>query len=272
MPACKLRRGFSHRTKTMAATFAPPELTAPASGGGAEAIKAAALQLPPCPRSYPPEDQIINLENSQDVKDIIAANEAYSKSYVPQPSFIASKKIFVLTCIDPRVNPYEILGLETGQAYIFRNAGARASQDALRSISLAIKFGECQQILLMAHSDCLMQKFTPCVIDELFEESLVGATLVKNCNVDWRKPESSCKCEWENTVICGSATGCVDWLTINKGLVQSVTHDVRKIRKNQFIPPYVPIYGYVFDVFTGKLVPIPSAMIAGRAKPLKCKC
>src|SRR5207244_4130563 len=113
----------------------------------------------------------------------------------------------------------------------------------LRSLILTVKLLKCQEIFVIQHSDCAMQKFKQCTVDELFKESLVVAELVENCNLDWQNPESSCKCQWENTVICGGAKNCeFDWMAINHGLIQSVTHDVKKIRRNKFIPSYIPIY------------------------------
>jgi len=79
---------------------------------------------------------------------------------------------------------------------------------------------------------------------------------------------------WKDTGKCpGSVIGkCIDWLPILHGLFDSVLEDVTILRNHPLVPSNIPIYGYVYDVKTHKLIKVPAAMKVGRAMPLVCNC
>lgn len=225
-----------------------------------------------------PNEPVINVDNSVLYAEVIIGNDVFEMTYVPRPDMFAKKKAVVLTCMDPRLNDLEaIMGLQTGDLYIIRNAGGRASEDALRSLILGYKLLGAEQIFVIQHTDCAMQKFTNAVMNDLLTESLVTATLVKNCNVSLYPVQSSNVCQWANTSSCCGAklcSGCgciINWLPINNGLAKSVLEDVTTIRKHPLIPSDIPIYGFIFDVITGDLIPVPKADKVGVAIPLFCK-
>jgi len=206
------------------------------------------------------------------VKEVIEADQIYEQTYIDQPEMSAKRHFAILTCMDPRIDPNKILGLKEGDAVTIRNAGGRASDDAIRSLIVSYKLLGTKEWFVIHHTDCGMQKFNNDVMGCLLEHSLETAHIFKNCNVDLRPVESVCRCEWKDTGKCpGSIVGrCIDWLPILHGLEKSVIDDVSKIRHHPLIPQNIPIYGYIFDIHTGHLIPVPAAMEIGRATRLCC--
>lgn len=218
-------------------------------------------------------DDVLNVENSSLYAAIIADDRVFETTYIPQPDMFAKRKAVIATCMDHRLNDF--LGSVTKGTYILRNAGGRVTEDWIRSMVVLYKLLEVEEIFLIQHTDCGMQKFTDEVMKGLLEGSSESAQLLKNCNVSLDKLEDNHSCSWKNTNSCGGKTPCVDykcidWLTIQKGLYESILEDVKKIRKHPLIPSNIPIYGFIFDVLTGHLTPVPEAMEAGKAKPLSC--
>lgn len=222
-----------------------------------------------------PHEPITNQENSALYAQVMAADHVFEATYQPQPSMFARKKAAVLTCMDPRLTPQEFMGFKSGDMFIIRNAGGRASDDALRSLIVGYKLLRVEEIFVIQHTDCGMQKFSSDVMNDLLRVTGVPATLVKDCDAGISAVYDKNACQWKNP-----ENGCthqaaqlpdIDWLTIEHGLFNSVRHDVEKIRNNPFIPSNIPIYGLIFNVMTGELIPVPEAMQVGRAKELVCE-
>lgn len=227
-------------------------------------------KLAPCNK----HEVLLNLENSPLYAAIMAADDIFEITYVAQPDMFAPRKAAIVTCMDYRLNDF--LSAVTPGTYILRNAGGRATEDWIRSIVILCKLLGIEEIFLIQHTDCGMQKFTNKVMIDLLEGSIVKATLVKNCNVTLEPVQSNNSCKWKNTSKCCGKRACIDfecidWSTINHGLFESVLEDVRTLRHHPLIPTDIPIYGFVFDVITGDLIPVPEAIEEGRAKPLYCK-
>jgi carbonic anhydrase len=92
-----------------------------------------------------------------DFADILEANRRYAESFrLAGLAAPAARELGVLTCIDSRIEPLSMLGLEPGDANIFRNAGARVSDDALRSLVLATNLLNVRRIMIVQHTDCAM--------------------------------------------------------------------------------------------------------------------
>jgi carbonic anhydrase len=185
---------------------------------------------------------------------VLHADEIYAEHFGDKGDLtIYSKdKFVILTCMDARIDPAKFAGLAEGDAYIIRNAGAKSSDDALRSLSVASKLLGIKEIFVIAHTDCAMETFTDVVMRKLFKSSLGPA-----------KRDSNGK--WHNISHGKGSTEAlyVDWLTINSGLKNSVVADVRRIRDYALISKKIAIYGYIYDVHTGKLSPVHEAMKIG---------
>lgn len=219
--------------------------------------------------------QVINADTSPLYAAIVAADNVFETTYVPQPDLYAPRRAAIVTCMDYRLNDF--LSAVTPGTYILRNAGGRVTEDWIRSLVILYKLLQVEEIFLIQHTDCGMQKFTDRTMNDLLAGSSTQAILVKNCNQTLYPLQSNNTCKWVNSScccgvnVCTSCNGCINWLTINHGLPESVLEDVKLIRSNPLIPANIPIYGFIFDVITGDLIPVPKAMEAGRAKPLTCK-
>lgn len=176
-------------------------------------------------------------------KKILEANKAYADKYEAQPSPI--KKFAILTCMDARLDPVRFAGL-VEDAYIIRNAGGRASDDAIRSLVISYKFLGSKEWFVIHHTDCGMNKLDNGVIGCLFEESLEAAEETEE--------------GWKNT--CsegGSLEGhYMNFLPI-ADIKQAIIDDVWRIRNHPLVSPHVSISGYIYDVATGLLHEVPEA-------------
>lgn len=162
--------------------------------------------------------------------DILEANRAYAETFeLTGLAAPAAKGLGVLTCIDSRIEPLTMLGLRPGDAKIFRNAGARVSDDALRSLVLATNLLNVQRIMVVAHTDCAMSKTT----DEELRATL-GA----------RYPDAD---------VADLEFGVMD------DQLSTLARDVMRIRESDLLPPHVIVAGFRYDVDTGLLEQIVDA-------------
>jgi len=230
--------------------------------------------LSPFSRDDKDNEQVLNVENSPLYAAILEDDRAFETNYVPQPDMFSKRKAVIATCMDHRLNDF--LSSVTKGTFILRNAGGRVTEDWIRSLVVLYKLLGVEEIFLIQHTDCGMQKFTDQIMKDLLEGSSTKATMVKNCNMQLSPVEPNDSCVWENTSQCSGKIACVDydcinWLTINNGLFESVLEDVKKIRNHPLIPSNIPVYAFVFDVITGHLIPVPEAMNAGKATQLHSK-
>ena len=225
-------------------------------------------KLAPCN----PHEHVTNADNSALYASVVAADTAFARTYTAQPDMFAKDKAILLTCMDPRLMPDEFMGFVAGDIYVLRNAGGLATEDSLRSLIIAYKLLAANQIFVVQHTDCGMQKFTNDVMVNLLEETIVTAQLAKPCEVITEPRD----CKWKNVSSCCGKKACIDydcidWLAITTNLSESVVNTVKAIRNHPLVPADVPIYGFIFDVISGQLIPVPKATKIGRAKPLVCK-
>jgi carbonic anhydrase len=186
---------------------------------------------------------------------VLKANEEYvasfgSKSELALPP---ARGFAILTCMDARLDPAKYAGLAEGDAHVIRNAGGRASDDAIRSLVISYKLLGTKEWFVIHHSDCGMEFFTDEVIRGLLANSLETAALGAEGFYDVGTGPGSAEAKY------------VDWLTISEQ-AQSVTEDVERIKNHPLVPAGIPVYGYIYDVKTGKLVEVPAATKAGAAK------
>jgi len=191
---------------------------------------------------------------SQILTEVLAANQAYADSFGDKASLALppARGFAILTCMDARLDPAKYAGLSEGDAHVIRNAGGRASDDAIRSLVISYKLLGTREFFVIHHTDCGMQFFTNEVIRDLLANSLETAALTPEGFKDVGKGPGSTAAEF------------VEFLTI-KDQAQSVLADVTRIRTSPLVPTSIPIYGYIYDVHSGKLIEVPSATEAGRA-------
>jgi carbonic anhydrase len=188
------------------------------------------------------------------VEQVLAANQKYSASFGEKASLgmPPARHFAVLTCMDARLDPAKYAGLAEGDAHVIRNAGGRASDDAIRSLVISYKLLGTREFFVIHHTNCGMEFFTNEVMRGLLSNSLETAELSAAGFRDVGKGPGSRAGEF------------IEWLTI-ADQKQAVLDDVTRIRNHPLVPRSIPIYGYVYDVKTGKLIEVEAATQAGKA-------
>src|SRR5689334_18593443 len=188
------------------------------------------------------------------LNDVLTANQSYVEGFGDKGSLAMppARQFAILTCMDARLDPAKFAGLAEGDAHVIRNAGGRASDDAIRSLIISYKLLGTQEWFVIHHSDCGMETFTDEIMRDLLAQSLETASVDSD--------------GWHDT---GAGPGSpeaehLSFLTI-RDAQQSVVDDVRRIRNHPLVPGTIPIYGYIYDVRSGRLVEVPAATQAGRA-------
>src|SRR4029078_4039872 len=91
--------------------------------------------------------------------DVLQANQAFASSYAdPHLPGRAARGLAIVTCMDSRIDPLAMVGLQRGDAKILRNAGARVTDDVLRTLVLAVHLLGVERIMIVAHTACRMTK------------------------------------------------------------------------------------------------------------------
>ena len=186
--------------------------------------------------------------------EVLSANEKYCNDFGDKAELALppARRFAILTCMDARLDPAKYAGLSEGDAHVIRNAGGRASDDAIRSLVISHKLLGTNEWFVIHHTECGMEYFTNDVMGDLLERSLETAELGPDGFRDIGTGP-------------GSPAGReIDWLTISDR-EQSVVDDVTRIRSHPLVERTIPIHGFVYDVKSGRLVEVPAATRAGAA-------
>jgi carbonic anhydrase len=191
---------------------------------------------------------------SKIVSEVLEANRSYAEHFGEKSELglPPARGFAILTCMDARLDPAKYAGLAEGDAHVIRNAGGRATEDAIRSLIISHKLLGTNEWFVVHHTNCGMELFSDDVMAELLEDDLATASF------DGAK--------WSNPHHRGGHTAghFIKWHTI-KSQEASVVQDVRRIRAHPLVPRNVPIHGYIYDVKTGRLNEVRAATEAGRA-------
>jgi carbonic anhydrase len=154
--------------------------------------------------------------------ELLKNNEAFAEGFdkgdLPIPP---AKKVAVIACMDARVNPYPILGLELGDAHVIRNAGGVITDDEIRSLAISQRLLGTEEIILIHHTDCGMLTFN----DDDFRRQIQEDTGIKP--------------SW-------SAESFSD-------LEEDVRQSIERIKASPFVPKKQSVRGFVYEVETGRL-------------------
>ena len=166
---------------------------------------------------------------SQVLDEVLAANQAYAASFGDKSELALppARRFAILTCMDARLDPAKYAGLAEGDAHVIRNAGGRASDDAIRSLVISHKLLGTNEWFVIHHTDCGMEFFDDKKMRELLASSLDTAALGPDGFYD---------------VGAGPGSGegyYIDWLTIDDR-DHSVVDDVRRIRAHPLVPGECP--------------------------------
>lgn len=161
--------------------------------------------------------------------DVLSANADFAATFTnaglpPR----AAKGLAVLTCMDSRINPFDILGIGPGDAKVLRNAGGRVTEDVLRTLVLGAYLLNVDRVLVMPHTKCAMAGFTENQIHEKIDSEF---------GVDTRSLE----------------------FRTTDDQIASLRQDIVRIESYPLLPAGLAVGGAVFDVDTGRLIPLPPA-------------
>jgi carbonic anhydrase len=186
--------------------------------------------------------------------EVLRANAEYAASFGDKGELALppARGFAILTCMDARLDPAKYGGLAEGDAHVIRNAGGRASDDAIRSLVISYKLLGTKEWFVIHHTNCGMEFFTDEVMRGLLANSLETAALGPDGFTDVGTGPGSAEAKY------------IDWLTISDQ-AESVTEDVVRIRSSALVPKNIPVYGYIYDVTSGRLVEVPEAAEAGGA-------
>jgi carbonic anhydrase len=182
------------------------------------------------------------------LKEVIAANDTYAANFGDKVNLAMppARHFSILTCMDARLDPAKFAGLAEGDAHVIRNAGGRASDDAIRSLVISYKLLGTREWFVIHHTNCGMEFFTNEIMRGLLAKSLETAALTDKGFQDVGKGPGS------------SAGEYIEWLTI-RDQEQSVRDDVQRIREHPLVPKNIAVYGYIYDVQSGRLREVPEA-------------
>jgi carbonic anhydrase len=157
--------------------------------------------------------------------DILTANAAFSKGYHELANGRARRGLAIVTCIDTRIDPLEAFGLIPGDAKMVRNAGARVTDDVLRTLVLAAHVLGVNRVALIQHTDCGGTK-----VNQQQMEKIVGD-------------------------LTGEDASSMNFLTVTDQIA-TLHEDAKKIRECPLMPPGTEVGEFMFDVHSGKLSPV----------------
>ena len=186
--------------------------------------------------------------------EVLLANRDYAadfdKGHLAMPP---ARQFAILTCMDARLDPAKYAGLSEGDAHVIRNAGGRASDDAIRSLVISYKLLGTKEWFVIHHTDCGMETFNDEIMRHLLGSSLQTASIDASGWHDTGAGPGSAEAKY------------IDWLTI-KDQAESVLEDVTRIKAHPLVPSDIPVYGYIYDVKSGRLLEVPEATAVGAAR------
>jgi carbonic anhydrase len=191
---------------------------------------------------------------SSTYESVLHANGKYAANFGDKGKLAMppARHFAILTCMDARLDPAKYAGLAEGDAHVIRNAGGRATDDAIRSLVISHKLLGTREWFVIHHTNCGMQTFSNEVMSSLLDDNLETA---KFDGKAWSNPKHG----------GGSVHGhFVHWHTI-EDLPLSVLEDVQRIRTHPLVPRTIPVYGFIYDVANGRLNEVTEASQAGRA-------
>ena len=154
--------------------------------------------------------------------ELLSNNDAYATTFdkgdLPLPP---GKRVAVLACMDARLDPAKVLGLEEGDAHVIRNAGGVASEDAIRSLVISQRLLGTEEIVLIHHTDCGMVTFT----DGAVKDQIQADTGIRPPFALEAFPDAD----------------------------EDVRQSIARIQASPFIPKTDAVRGFVYEVETGKL-------------------
>ena len=150
------------------------------------------------------------------------------------------KRLMIVACMDERIPLEDVLGIETGDAHIFRNAGGKVTDDVIRSAALSTNFFDTEEIIFINHTDCGMMSAPDKAVLEGLEKA-AGQPL-QDIDLNPALPELN----------IGDAS-LSDWIFMTDDIDQACQQQIELLKKHPFIPDKVEVHGYIYEVESGNL-------------------
>lgn len=153
--------------------------------------------------------------------EFVESNKAYQQGFEGPLPLPPARKVAVVACMDARLDPAKILGINEGDAHVIRNAGGVVTEDALRSLAISQRLLGTEEIVLVHHTDCGMVTFS----DDEFRQSIEADTGIRP--------------SWAAEAFPDAAA--------------DVVQGIKRIQASPFVPKKDKVRGFVFDVATGAI-------------------
>ena len=175
-----------------------------------------------------------------EIEEVLAANEKYVESFGYRANLDGkpSERLAVLTCMDARIEPKQVLGLKLGDANIIRNAGARVTEGTMRSLIASTKMLGVDTIFILHHTNCGMAQRTDEEVIAHVSEGVEGGEEIAE-EIDWSSIISE---------------------------PEALIEDVHNVRANPLISSDIPIYGMLMDIETGAIIEVQEAIDLGTSQ------
>ncbi len=188
--------------------------------------------------------------NTDNLSAVTQANSDYAEAFdLADLGSAPNRRLAILTCMDCRMDPCKFAGLKEGEAHVIRNAGGRATDDAIRSLIISHKFLGTLEWLVIQHTQCGMSSVSDQRVGELLADDLETAEFDGQ---QWSNPERD---HSENTKPGSDLGKTICWHTF-ADLQASVREDVELIKNHPLVASHIKVHGFVFDVKTGKLTAV----------------
>jgi carbonic anhydrase len=212
------------------------------------------MSFPDTPPAGTPDETGIPSQPGRDtLQEVLDANRAYAETFGDKAKLVGAprRRMAILTCMDARMDPARFSGVREGDAHVIRNAGGRASDDAIRSLVVSCKLMGTTDWFVIHHSGCGMQAYTD---DDIRHLLGLGDDDAQHHGTKWWHVRKSARTPAD-----------IPWLTF-KDLARSILEDVERIRNHPLVPPSVTIYGFIYHIHHGTLEPVPEANRIGAPK------
>ena len=174
----------------------------------------------------------------EDIEDRIDARDDWSRRR--QKQIPTDRRLMVVACMDERIPVEEALGIDLGDAHVFRNAGGKVTDDVIRSAALSTIFFDTEEIVFISHTDCGMMSAPNTAVVEGLEEQAGGS--LDEVGLDPALPDLD----------IGDAS-VADWVRMTDDIDEACAAQIELLRDHPLIPDHVEIHGYIYEVESDRL-------------------
>ena len=189
------------------------------------------------------------------LKEVLAANAAYAENFGDKSKLgmRPARQFAILTCMDARLDPAKYAGLSEGDAHVIRNAGGRVNDDSIRSLIISGKILDTLDWFVIHHTECGAALVTEDMLSSDSAADQKNTAVKKDSGYDTATSNDATGNEQERQADLTAETA-------------NVVDDVRRLRSHPLVAPDITIYGFIYDVRSGRLIEVPEATTLGKAQ------